>query len=93
MISTSTSYTLNVWREAEDTPIAYEFANTDEATISIEINSSFTLSADAKVSGGITDGFLGVDAGGNVGTELTYQDESGVSGYAPYEAFYNSGTT
>jgi hypothetical protein len=71
--------------------MSYEFSNTNEATIGINVTNTFTLSIDAKVSGGIQDSWLGGDAGGSVGTELTYQVGSSVSDNIPYEAAYSTG--
>jgi hypothetical protein len=89
LISTSTIYSLNVWRTSENTLITYEFPNTAEASIGLEINNTYTLSADAKADVGIQDSFLGVDAGLKAGTELTYQTMSGAGGTSPYEAYYS----
>jgi hypothetical protein len=64
----STSYILNIQQQIISTPLADEYANSAGTEIIWQMSTAYQLSIDASVSGGITTGFLGVDAVGSVGT-------------------------
>ncbi len=89
--SLSTSYTLNVWRAQEDTTLAYEFANTNESTITITQSKTFTISDNVGVQGGIQDGFLGFNVAGKIGTTLTTTSTNTFSDTIPYWGYYQTG--
>lgn len=85
-----TTYTVNVWVVPENTQVAYEYPNTQEASIKVSISNSLSLSDNVYVQGGIADGFLGVDAAGQVGTTLTFDTVNSAYGTVPFEAYFSN---
>ncbi|MDE1853319.1 MAG: hypothetical protein KGI38_06180 [Thaumarchaeota archaeon] len=67
-LGTSTSYTLNIQQQIISAALADEYANSAGTEIQWGMTTNYQSSIDAKVSGGISVGFLGVDAAGQVGT-------------------------
>jgi hypothetical protein len=88
-----TSYTLNAWVASQNINLLYEFPDDSATNVGVSLTTSLQFSADASLSGGITDGFLGLDAAGNVGTTQTMQSTFQESGTSPYVTYIQTGNT
>ncbi|MEM0272853.1 MAG: hypothetical protein QW514_09970 [Thermoprotei archaeon] len=80
-----------VWVNGEHVNLLYEFPNTPNATIGVEMSTSLMFSANAQVNGGIQTGFLGVNYAGYIGTTLTLGSGWSFSASKPYVLYYEAG--
>ncbi len=92
-IGLSTTYTVTVWEQSEDVNLLYEFPDSSNTSVSYTTSTNIEFSANAKVSGGIQDGFLGTNAAGYVGTTLTMESGFSQIGSSPYLTYYQKGIT
>jgi hypothetical protein len=98
-IPITSSYTANVWITAINYNLAYEYPVTFPAnggindTVGYTISSNLYFSVNASVSGSITDGFVGLNVAGSVGTTVTMASSTTdtANGYKPYVAYYVAG--
>lgn len=96
VIQTGSVYKVSVWETSAVINVSYQYPgdtnHTLNATSSWSFDTSWYLSINAKVSGGINDGFLSVNYAGDVGTTITISSDSGFSGSKPYVIYYPTGT-
>jgi hypothetical protein len=91
LIPNGTTQIPNVWIEAQKTPVAYEYPHNSEVTIRVDVKNQLVLSADAHFDAGFSVGFLGIDAGGSTGTEITIGKDTSAWSSNPFEASFSSG--
>lgn len=90
-IQPGTSYTwqVHVWRADINENLLDEFPNdpNGHTQISFTTSTSIQVSVNAKLSGNVQAGFLGVDVAGSVGTTITMQQQVTESFSSPYEVY------
>lgn len=91
-IPATTSYVLNLWRAAQNVPIAYEFPNTPNVRVRWETGSSVKVSVDAKFDAGFQVGFLGANFALQVGTDITVENSFSVTATQPTTIVWPTGT-
>ncbi len=90
-IPLSSSYTVDVWQTPAVINVTYEYPHTTNATFTWGLTTSWYLSINAQISGKISDGFLGVNAAGKVGTTETITTSTQFEASSPYVVFYPTG--
>lgn len=79
---------VNVTEEAVSLVLFREFSHSSNVTISVEISSGVRFSVDARATGNIPLGFLGVNAAGRPGADFALANTMGTTAAVPYAFVY-----
>jgi len=86
-IGQTSTVTVPVWEQPENIYLLYEFPDSTNVTVSINLTANLEVSVNAQISGGISDGFLGTAADGSVGTTEVLQPGFQEYGNTPYGTY------
>ncbi|PSO07504.1 hypothetical protein B9Q04_10550 [Candidatus Marsarchaeota G2 archaeon BE_D] len=92
-VGQTSTVTVPVWEQPENIYLLYEFPDSTNVTVSVDLTANLEVSVNAQISGSISDGFLGTAADGSVGTTEVLEAGFQEYGSIPYATYIQKGNS